>query len=668
MSPQHPNRGTDLPGRKPGLRRFAPAITAVAVGVLSFGVGLQLLSVAKMVAPASGNAAAAQNPADDTEAVAQNFVEPLEEPRKTDLKPDPQPKPEPLPPESFAFAGKKPGDEWSANGLGMRFCWCPEGTFTMGSPKNEKEREPQYYQFSEDQVVVKLTKGFWLGKFEVTQALWEKVMGTNLRAQIKKTDDQTYQDYINSPKGVPRSAWAQLAGEGSNYPMYFVNHVEATAFCQKLTEQEQKTGRLPRGWEYRLPTDAQWEYACRAGTKTATAFGDRLSSYQANFKGGYPYNGAANGPTLGLMRPVGSYRPNAWGLCDMHGNAAEWCRDCYLANLPGGTDPEVMSNPGRSSGEADRVLRGGSWQSYGSDCRSARRYGYAPASRDYRWGFRVAVVMPNPKPNLVPSPDPKPLPAGTVVNSIGIKLAPIPAGKFLMGSPPDEPGRPQTGFGLVDYETQHEVTIREPFYLGIYLVTQDQYRYVMGDSPNYFPSNFSHEGLGKENVKEFKDTKWFPQECVSWDNAQEFCRRLSALPAEKAHKRVYRLPTQAEWEYACRAGTATRYYFGNDINKSQANFNGDLGRTTPVGHYANPNKFGLYDMHGNLWEWCEDAYAPYQQDPKNPKPPGGRVLRGGAFINYGYDCRSASRNAASDHVGHVTYGFRVALSAGARTR
>jgi formylglycine-generating enzyme required for sulfatase activity len=450
--------------------------------------------------------------------------------------------------------------------------------------------------------------------------------------------------------------------------MYFVNHAEATAFCQKLTEQERQAGRLPRGWEYRLPTDAQWEYACRAGTKTATAFGNTLSNRQANFNGNYPYNGAVKGPALGQMAEVGRYRPNAWGLYDMHGNAREWCRDCYQMKLPGGTDPEVMTNPLRSNGEAERVLRGGSWQSYGEDCRSARRFGYAPASRDNGWGFRVAVVRTDPKPKPDPQPDPKPVPKGTVVNSIGMKLAPIAAGKFLMGSLKDEPGRRQSGLGLVDYEEQHEVTIREPFYLGIYLVTQEQYQYVMGESPRYFPSYFSLDGFQKEKVKEFKDTKRFPQDCVSWDDAQEFCRRLSALLEEKEQKRVYRLPTEAEWEYACRGGTATRYYFGNSISKEQANFNGDLGRTTPVGHYANLNKFGLYDMHGNLWEWCEDFFGPYQKDPKNPKSETSHVLRGGSFVNYGYDCRSASRSGNSSNYAHVTTGFRVALSVGAPTR
>jgi formylglycine-generating enzyme required for sulfatase activity len=643
------------------IHRHGPAITVVVLGLLSLVAGLRLFSVAKTIAPADGNGTATQNSADGKGAAAQIPWEILAE---AQVKLEPDPAPVSWPPQTIAFAGKQAAEEWSANGLGMKFCWCPPGTFTMGSPKDEKDREPQYSQFSEDQVEVNLTKGFWLAKYETTQGQWAKVMGTTLMDQFEKFNEQVKLDYANSGKKIPWSAWAQSSGEGPNYPMYYVNHAEATAFCQKLTEQERQAGRLPPGWEYRLPTDAQWEYACRAGTKTATAYGDSLSSSQANFHGFYPYNGAPKGQYLGRMQPVGSYRPNAWGLCDMHGNAAEWCRDCYQAKLPGGTNPEVRTNAHSTIGDANKVVRGGSWQSGGSDCRSARRFGNEPTKWDNSWGFRVVAVLVDPKLRPAPPPDPKPSPRGTIVNSIGMKLAPIPAGVFLMGSPTDEIGRPASGLGRHDYETQHEATIREPFYLGIYLVTQGQYEYLMGDSPMYIPSSYSKEGFERDKVADIKDTQWFPQDTVAWDAAQEFCRRLSDLPEEKKRGRVYRLPTEAEWEYACRAGTTTRYYFGNDISPNQANFNGNVGRTTPVGYYANPNKFGLYDMHGNLWEWCDDILVPYQEDPINLPPTTSRVMRGGSFINYSIDCRSASRSLGG---GFGTFGFRVALPVSAKT-
>ena len=157
------------------------------------------------------------------------------------------------------------------------------------------------------------------------------------------------------------------------------------AFCRKLTEQERTAGRLPTDWEYTLPTEAQWEYACRAGTTTATAFGDRLSSTQANFDGNYPYNAAAKGPYLERTTEVGSYAANAWGLCDMHGNLYEWCRDWYDKQLQASDDPV---GPASAS---YRVLRGGRWSSHGRYCRSAHRTSDDPSYRVNLDGFRVSI-------------------------------------------------------------------------------------------------------------------------------------------------------------------------------------------------------------------------------------------------------------------------------------
>jgi sulfatase modifying factor 1 len=264
-----------------------------------------------------------------------------------------------------AFAGTKPGEEWSGNGLKMKFCWCPSGRFTMGSPASEPDREKD-----EDQVSVTLTRGFWLGKHEVTQGEWERIMRATLAEQRDKAD----------PK-------YSLYGEGANYPMYYVNHDEATEFCRKLTDQERKAARLPADWEYRLPTEAQWEYACRAGTKTATAFGDKLGSDQANFDGNSPYNGADKGEYLKRTAIVGSYKANAWGLHDMHGNVWEWCRDWYKETLPGGTDPDVTEKA------SYRVLRGGCWSDEGGLCRSALRRRNTPDDRHLYIGFRLAAVQ-----------------------------------------------------------------------------------------------------------------------------------------------------------------------------------------------------------------------------------------------------------------------------------
>jgi len=273
---------------------------------------------------------------------------------------------DPPPTRAGSFAGTKGGDERVV--AGIRLCWCPAGRFLMGSPPDEPER-----RLGEDQVEVILTKGFWMSKYEATQGQWKRVIGK-----------------------LPGELTAELP-EGDDYPVGNVNFAEAEAFCQKLTVLGQEAGDLPSEWAFRLPTEAQWEYACRAGTTTATAFGDKLSSHQANFKG-KPYNGAEQGPSLKRAVPVGSYPANPWGLCDMHGNAFEWCRDWYHLKLPGGPDPDLHRARNSASksehGDVSRVRRGGCWADEGWPCRSAFRLRFEPERRYDHIGFRVVAVSP----------------------------------------------------------------------------------------------------------------------------------------------------------------------------------------------------------------------------------------------------------------------------------
>jgi formylglycine-generating enzyme required for sulfatase activity len=187
------------------------------------------------------------------------------------------------------------------------------------------------------------------------------------------------------------------AGEGDDYPVVEVNFAEAERFCKKLTELARQSGELPVSWEFRLPTEAQWEYACRAGTTTATAFGNKLSSKQANF-GGKPYNGAEEGPSLNRASKVGSYPANAWGLHDMHGNVVEWCRDWYHVRLPGGTDPDLYDAKASATANRDgtysRSRRGSAWSDDGWASRSAFRQRFEPERRADHIGFRVVAVRP----------------------------------------------------------------------------------------------------------------------------------------------------------------------------------------------------------------------------------------------------------------------------------
>ena len=260
--------------------------------------------------------------------------------------------------------------------------------------------------------------------------------------------------------------------------------------------------------------------------------------------------------------------------------------------------------------------------------------------------------------SAVPAPDRE------ITNSIGMKLVLIPAGKFLMGSPKDEKDR-------LPAEEQHEVSITKPFYLGVYVVTQAEYEKVMGNNPSFF----SAKGDGKASVKDM-DTGQFPVEQVSWDDAVAFCNALSELPEDKKAGWVYRLPTEAEWEYACRAGTKTPFHYGDSLSSKQANFNGNfpyggadkgpyLERTAKVGSYA-ANAFGLYDMHGNVWEWCQDWYdANYyknspKEDPPGPAQASFRVVRGGSWYRIGRRCRSADRYGFGPGYRSGSLGFRVA--------
>jgi formylglycine-generating enzyme required for sulfatase activity len=234
--------------------------------------------------------------------------------------------------------------------------WINPGKFAMGSPTNEVDRQED----EGPQTQVTISKGFWMSKYETTQAEYQSVMGSN-PSKFKGDADR---------------------------PVEGVSWNDASNYCGTLTVRERAAGRLPAGYEYRLPTEAQWEYACRAGTTTATAYGDSLNSAQANFKGNYPYGGAVKGPYLETTTKVGSYAPNGWGLHDMHGNVAEWCSDWYSGSLPGGsvTDPR---GPNTGSG---RVDRGGGWHNGGWRCRTADRGINWPEDRNFHIGFRPVLA------------------------------------------------------------------------------------------------------------------------------------------------------------------------------------------------------------------------------------------------------------------------------------
>jgi formylglycine-generating enzyme required for sulfatase activity len=267
-----------------------------------------------------------------------------------------------------------------------------------------------------------------------------------------------------------------------------------------------------------------------------------------------------------------------------------------------------------------------------------------------------AVTIETPKkPTPIPEPQaPPPTPAPEVVSptsqlwtepGTGMEFVWVEKGCFNMGSPEDEIGQGD------DEGPVHEVCL-DGFWIGKYEVTQAQWQQVMGKNPSFF----NEDKLGRTALDH-------PVERMSWNDVQEFLQKLN----EQAGEKRYRLPSEAEWEYAARAGTETMYFFGNDIDQLKEyawySKNSD-SKTHPVGQ-RKPNAWGLYDMHGNVWEWCQDWYGSdyYSKSPsKNPQGPSSgkaRVLRGGAWDNDPENCRSADRSWRAPNGWYIDFGFRV---------
>jgi formylglycine-generating enzyme required for sulfatase activity len=298
------------------------------------------------------------------------------------------------------------GKPWSLpldNQATLDMQWIPEGTFLMGSPESDSFAKAD----EKPQMRVTLTKGFWLGKTTVTIGQWKDVTGLGVRTQLLGMlhDDtlydfggkqETVRDYMHFSRDADPAQY--LAGQSDSLPMYFVSWNDAMQFCRDLTEHERAAGRLPAGYEYNLPTEAQWEYACRAGTTNATYAGpmavengkapvlDDLAWYSGNSPDGYTGKGFKVGERIGGPHPVAQKQPNAWGLYDMTGNIWQWCRDWYGSYYRGElTDP---TGPPAGTG---RVNRGGSFGSGPGDERSANRAKNPQAEASAYRGFRLAL-------------------------------------------------------------------------------------------------------------------------------------------------------------------------------------------------------------------------------------------------------------------------------------
>jgi formylglycine-generating enzyme required for sulfatase activity len=456
------------------------------------------------------------------------------------------------------------------------------GKFTMGCTSEQydcKNDEKPLHQV--------ILSSFNIGKYEVTQAQWKAIMGYN-------------PSYFT----------------GDKLPVEMVSWDDAQEFIYRLN--------AATGKRYRLPTEAEWEYAARGGDKSK----------------GYRYSGGNNIDNIAwydnnadsTTHTVGLKQANELGIYDMSGNVYEWCSDWY-----GDYSSSTQTNPRGPATGSYRVIRGSSWNRIPSYCRVAFRGYNSPDIGRHRLGLRLvlqdgssAQVTENSESSSVDN-NAKTLPAEP-------DIVFVQGGTFTMGCTSEQ----GDDCGSAERPV-HQVTVSS-FNIGKYEVTQAQWKAIMGNNPSYF-----------------KGDK-LPVEQVSWNDVQEFIRRLNAATGKQ-----YRLPTEAEWEYAACGGdqrNGYKYSGGNNIG-NVAWYDSNSGNATHAVGKKQANELGIYDMSGNVWEWCSDWYGAYsasaQTNPTGPASGSDRVVRGGGKDAGASDCRLTIRYGNSHGSGDVDLGFRLVL-------
>ncbi|MCP4697949.1 MAG: SUMF1/EgtB/PvdO family nonheme iron enzyme [Gammaproteobacteria bacterium] len=485
-------------------------------------------------------------------------------------------------------------------------------TFRMGDVWGEDDEKPAH----------DVTLGnFSIGRYEVTFEEYDLFCEKNGR---EKPDDR---------------GW----GRGKR-PVINVYWKDAMAYAEWVSEQT--------GEKYRLPTEAEWEYAARAGTETAYWWGKKASHEYANYGKNKCCEGLAQGKDQWEnTAPVGSFAANPFGLHDTAGNVYEWVRDWYDAEYYGKSPTENPSGPETG---IDRVIRGGGWFYPSHYVRSTFRNRGIPGSRYAYVGFRLARTYPRPSFTLP-------------------EMIPIPGGMFRMGD--------IQGGGDSDEKPVHEVTL-DRFSIGKYEVKRGEFQ-QFAEAEKYVTEAKERKGCwgykdGKRGWHKelnwrnpgFEQTDEHPAVCVSWNDAVAYIAWLNKMSGEE-----YRLLTEAEWEYAARAGKETAYWWGNEVSHEYANYGKDeccaglaqgkdqWENTAPVSSFA-ANPFGVYDTSGNVYEWVQDLYGGYskkaQSNPGGPKSGAGRVIRGGSWDDSPHSVRSAGRGGDDPGIRDDRVGFRLA--------
>ena len=516
---------------------------------------------------------------------------------------------------------------FTVNGVKFKMVEVKGGTFTMGATAEQGS----VYDSDECPTHQVTLSNFSFGETEVTQELWLAVMGSN---------PSWFNGYGNSDYGTDHSDF--------DYGTNLQRPVECVCWdaCQTfITKLNQLTGKT-----FRLPTEAEWEYAARGGNKSqgykyagSNTIGD-VAWYWDNIPSRTP--GTAGYGT----QTVGTKAPNELGLYDMSGNVWEWCQD-WCGTYSSG----AQTNPTGPSSGSFRVRRGGSLHCDSWSCRVSDRDCWEADNWDCDFGLRLVLDTDNEW--ALPGPDNA---VTYTVNGVKFKMVDVEGGTFSMGATAE-----QGGDAYSDENPAHQVTLSD-YSIGTTEVTQELWQAVMGSNPSYF-NGTGNTDMGSSHSANYGTNLKRPVEYVSWDDCQSFIHKLNQLTGEN-----FRLPTEAEWEYAARGGNkfkGFKYSGSNTIDivawysTNAYNVGGsssDYGTHT-VGTKA-PNELGLYDMSGNVLEWCQDWYGGYNSDAQiNPAGPTNgtyHVGRGGCWFASARSCRTSNRSKSADK--GYQYGLRLA--------
>ena len=483
------------------------------------------------------------------------------------------------------------------NGVKFLMKCVQGGTFTMGKTIDQFGKS-DVDEFPPHKVAVST---YYIGETEVTQALWEAVMGRN-------------PSYYKKP----------------NQPVESISWNDCQAFISKLNKLT--------GLKFRLPTEAEWEFAARGGNFSA----------QWHYAGEDNLNQVAwTAFTASSTKPVKQKRPNELGLYDMSGNVAEWCHDWY-----GEYQNAYQTNPTGPQSGNNKVVRGGHWIDGATSARVAYRYSLRPSHTNSNTGLRLVLNVTDEDVKQYQANNPvqgmrhfqqfntEYLPDQSFkINDVEFKMVGVQGGSLDMGATLE-----QVRLADIDEQPCHNVAVSS-FRIGQTEVTQALWKAVMGKNNN--PSRFQGDDEPVENV--------------SWNDCQEFIKKLNSITGLK-----FRLPTEAEWEYAARGGNISRQYThpGSD-NAIAVSWNARNSKKTMPVAILMPNELGIYDMGGNVAEWCEDWYASYlPTDMTNPQGPGrgsNKVIRGSFWEDNMKFCRPTYRGSKPINNKSYNLGFRLAL-------